>query len=186
MVGGIAERLVVVVIAVGPVVTSQVMPEVFGGIEFRGIRRQFDQRHVRGDLERLGRVIAGLIPDQHRVDAGVEFPLHLSQKHIHHAGVQVRGEETDALSRRGTDGGHDIEVVVLGLTNRARTRTFSGPHPGQRALLTESRFVLEPDFDALVGVGLADRLDLIHNFFLKASCAEGSALRCWGRGIKQL
>jgi len=53
-------------------------------------------------------------------------------------------------------------------------------------LLIEPRFVLKPDFDPLLGMGLADRLHLLADFFLKASWTWGSAFRCCGRGIKQL
>jgi hypothetical protein len=36
------------------------------------------------------------------------------------------------------------------LLHRTRTRSHRRPHARQRALLAESRFVLEPDLDAFV------------------------------------
>jgi hypothetical protein len=51
-------------------------------------------------------------------------------------------------------------------------------------LLTEARFILEPDFDLLVGMLRLSFLDAFREFFLKAAWACSSAFRCFGRGIK--
>jgi hypothetical protein len=53
-------------------------------------------------------------------------------------------------------------------------------------LLSESGFVLEPDLNLLILMGIADRLDLLNDVFLKAAWTLGSVFRCRGRGIRQL
>jgi hypothetical protein len=53
-------------------------------------------------------------------------------------------------------------------------------------LLPEARFIFEPDFDSLVGMGRTNGLHLLDDVFLKALWACGSLFRCLGRGMRQL
>ena len=53
-------------------------------------------------------------------------------------------------------------------------------------MLSEPGFVLEPDPNLLISMGVADRLDPLYDVFLKVAWALGSVLRCRGRGIRQL
>lgn len=175
MAGGLHEGFIVGIGAVGPVVASQIVPQIFHGIEFRGIRRKLNEGDVGRNPQRLGRVKAGLIPDEHGVHAGREFLCELSEESIDDDGIQIRRQQADTLSAPRTDARERVQIVILRLSNRARSRALLGPHTGQRALLSEARFVLEPDLDTLLRMSLADGLDLRHDVFLKASCAWGSA-----------
>ena len=71
--GGFGEVFIVVVAAVRPIVAPQVVPEILDEIEFRRVRRQRDQRDVRRDVQSLGGMVAGLIPNQDSVNVGVQF-----------------------------------------------------------------------------------------------------------------
>ncbi len=71
--GGFGEVFMVVVAAVRPIVAPQVVPEILDEIEFRRVRRQRDQGDVRRDVQSLGGMVAGLIPNQDSVNVGVQF-----------------------------------------------------------------------------------------------------------------
>ena len=167
--GRLHQRFVIGIGAVGPVVASQVVPKILDGIELWRIGRQLHQRDVGGNLQCFGRVEAGLVPDQHGVHTGSELLCELGEELIDDRGVQVGSEQSDALSALRTDAREHVEVVVLRLPHRPGARAGFGPHAGQRALLSEARFVLEPDLHVLPGMIRADGLDLRHDVFLKAS-----------------
>ena len=130
-------------------------------------------------------MVAGLIPDQNSVNVGAQFLVELLKEVIDDGGVQMRRQQSDALTRAGTNRSQYIEVIVLRLSHRSWPRALFGPHARQRSLLPKARFILEPDFDSLVGMGRTDGLHLLDDVFLKALCASGSLFRCLGRGIKQ-
>ncbi len=112
---------------------------------------------------------AGLIPDHHRVNTSVEFTDKLLQKEIDDFGIHVRRKQPRALPGLRTHSSHHIQIVILRLPHRPWPRASPGPYASQRTLLSEARFVLEPDLHALVGMIRADRFDLCHDVFLKAS-----------------
>jgi hypothetical protein len=53
-------------------------------------------------------------------------------------------------------------------------------------LLAEPGFVLEPDLNLLISMGVADLPDLLNDVFLKVAWTLGSVFRWRGRGIRQL
>ena len=53
----------------------------------------------------------------------------------------------------------DINPFVFGLLDRRRSGSFFGPDMGQRSLLSDADFVLEPDLDGLAGVPGLDGFD---------------------------
>ena len=184
--GCAGQFFVVVVAAVRPVVAPQVVPEILDGVEFRGIRRQRDERDIGRDLESLGGMVAGLIPDQDSVNVSSQFLGELLKEVIDDGGVQMRCQQSDTLTCARTNGSQDIEVIVLRLSHRPWPRALFGPHTSQCSLLTEACFILEPYFDVLVGMGRTDGLHLCDDVFLKALCASGLPFLCLGRGMRQL
>ena len=75
---------------------------------------------------------------------------------------------------------------VVGLLGGAGTASRRGPDAADRALLADPRLVLEPGFDALVGVTRACLLyRLRQDVFLKSAWAAASALGCCGRGTSE-
>jgi hypothetical protein len=101
-------------------------------------------------------------------------------------GVQVGASSPTLCPALRTDACEHVEVVVLRLSHSPRARASLGPDAGQRALLADAGFVLEPDLDTFLGMRLPDGLDLLDDVFLKASWACGSPCGCLGRGIRQL
>jgi len=110
-------------------------------------------------------------------DAAANF----GQMHRHGIGI---GRGQDERRRRAvlrTDRAKDVGPLVTLVTGRTRSRASSGPNPGQRTLLTDTGFVLEPDFDRLAfGMFGKSRRDRRGEVFLNASWASSSA--CGWRG----
>ena len=131
-------------------------------------------------------MVAGLVPDQDGVHVATQFLGELPEEVIDDGGVQMWRQQSDALTRAGTNRSQYIEVIVLRLSHRSWPRALFGPHAGQRSLLSEARFILEPDFDSLVRMGRTDGLHLLDDAFLKARWVSGSLFLCLGRGMRQL
>lgn len=139
------------------------MPQVLDGTELRRVGRQRKQRDVGGNRQCPGGMESGLIPDHHRVHARSEFLRKLAEELIDDDSIEIRRHQADNLSGGRTHRAQDIEIVVLRLSHRPWPRASLSPYTGQRALLAEARFVLEPNFHALVGMIRTDRFDMCHD-----------------------
>ena len=73
------------------------------------------------------------------------------------------------MARAGTDGAENIDPLVVCLTVCPRPLAAFSPDARQRALLTETRFVFEPDFDTLVRVEAPERFQTAAKVFLKSA-----------------
>jgi hypothetical protein len=72
---------------------------------------------------------------------------YFKQVKVHGLRVDVRHEQSSSHVARRTDGSKDISVRVSLIANLARTRSFFGPDANQSAFLSDTGFVLQPDFD---------------------------------------
>ena len=71
------------------------------------------------------------------------------------------------------------------IPDRPGTAAAGRPAPGQRAFLTDTGLVLEPDLQCrCLGMLALDLLDYPDEVFLNASWAAGSALGWIGRGLR--
>src|SRR5438105_12214055 len=95
------------------------------------------------------------------------------------ASVSAAGRTSAAVARRcGQTAPKMISPLVALVAWRTRSGSSLGPNAGQRTLLTDAGFVLEPDFDRLVfGVLGKLRRDRCGKVFLNASWASWSV---WG------
>ena len=100
-----------------------------------------------------------------------------SQMMIHIRRVDRRSQQGRRLAGQRVNGAEQIDPFVLGLFDRRRTGPCLGPTPGQGPLLADPGLVLEPDFDALVAVFLADSLDKKGVSSNHACICSGSFLR---------
>jgi hypothetical protein len=98
----------------------------------------------------------------------------------------MRSQQSGGPSRGRANRAQHMQIIVLRLLDRPRTRSDRRPHARQRTLLAESRFVLKPDLDAFARMRGGDLPDQFRGVFLKASTAAGSASLCWGRGTRSL
>ncbi len=137
-----------------------------------------DERDVFRDGEIFGDVIARAIEDESGVCAGNDPPADLGKMQGHGFGVGGREDKGCGGAAPRTDGTEDVGPFVASVARCARPRSAFGPDAGQRALLADPRFVLEPDFDRLVFGAVGElRRDRRGEVFLNASWAASSV---WG------
>lgn len=105
------------------------------------------------------------------------------QMNVEGFGIGTGHDPAAGLTGLWTNGPEEIQPLVFGLPCRTWACATLRPHPAYRTLLPEPRFILAPNLDPFVRMGLADRFNLKREVFLNASCAIGSALRCRGRGM---
>ena len=92
--------------------------------------------------------------DCSRTDAFPDF----NQVLVHGFDVDGRQHQSGANATGRADGAEQIGPGEAPVARRARTGAAPGPDAGLRALLANSCFVLEPDFDQLTNRALAERL----------------------------
>jgi len=91
--------------------------------------------------------------DCSRSDAFPDF----SQMHGHGFVVDGRQHQSCANATGRANGAEQIRPGKTPVARRARAAAAPGPDAGQRALLANSCFVLEPDLDRLARSALAER-----------------------------
>jgi hypothetical protein len=80
-----------------------------------------------------------------------------SQMLVHGFDVDGRQDQGGAHTTGWADGAEQIRPVKAPVAWRTRAGAAPGPDAGQRALLANSCFVLEPDLDRLARSALAER-----------------------------
>jgi hypothetical protein len=110
---------------------------------------------------------------------GRDLSRDLGQVQRQHLGVGARQDEGGGGGAGRADGAEDVGPFVAPVARRAEPGSASRPEAGQRALLADSRFILEPDLDWFAASGLGeDGVDLLGEVFLNASWACGSLSGC--------
>lgn len=163
--GDVEEFVIVVVVAVGPAVATKVVPEVLDAVEFRGVRRQRNERDVGRDFQVVGSVKAGSVPDHRGLDVGGQRAGELIQELVDDRRVQAGREDRLGLAGLRAGGPDHPEVFVLGLADRRRSRATLGPHASQRPLLTESALILKEGDDLFAGMLGLNLREFFGNFF---------------------
>lgn len=162
-------------------------PEVFGGLEFGGIRRQEEQVQVLGDAQSGTGVPPRAVEDQHNLLGGTgahgagEFgELDLEERDAD-AGRQME----EGLARGGLNEAHHVAPLKAVLDRGDRAFAVEAPDLVEDRLQPDAVLVGRPEFDGRVGVGRGDRLDDRPELFLNAACAAGSAKTWRGRGLRR-
>ena len=94
--------------AVGEPVLSDVLPDIFGRIEFGRAWRQSHEGDIAGHAQLVGHVPSGLIEQDEGMRAGRDMDRDLIEVKLHHGGVAAGQDETGRHSARRTDGTEDI------------------------------------------------------------------------------
>lgn len=97
---------------IGEPVLPQVLPDVFDWVQFRGSRRQEDQRHILGHGEFGRGVPPGTIQQQHCMRAPLDMPTDLFDVQLHGEGIGIRQSQTGALAFGRTDGAEQVGILV--------------------------------------------------------------------------
>jgi hypothetical protein len=66
---------------------------------------------------------------------------------LHHPGIDAREGQRGALAFGRADRAKEIGVFVALVSGLTRSRSSPRPLPNKTVLLSDARFVLEPDFD---------------------------------------
>ena len=162
-------------------VASKVFPDVFGRVQFWRIRGQLHENDILWNDQfwraMPSRSVHNKQGDCARTDAFADF----NQMLVHGLDVDGRQHQGGANATSRANGPEQIRPGKTPVARRARTASTPGPDAGQRALLPDPCFVLEPDFDRLVSAFAERFLGDGCEVFLKASWAAGSDFGCCGR-----
>src|SRR5205823_13741753 len=121
---------------------------------------------------------SGTVADQYRVRTGRHLCADLLQVLVHGFGVDERHDDRGAGAARRTDRAEQISGIMAVVAYHRRARADRGPDVGDRALLADAGFVLEPDLDRLADRRRRQRLGYqLGEVFLNASWA---AVSCFG------
>src|SRR5208337_3074567 len=138
------------------------------------------------NLEVLGDVIAGAVEHERRMRSRRDVAGDLDQVQRHDLGVGGRHDEGGRGAPLRADGAEEIGPLIALVARGSGARSALRPDPGQRALLADARFILEPDFKRLA-LGFVGKplQNLGGEVFLNASWASSSASRWRGRTDKR-
>jgi hypothetical protein len=165
----------------GEFVAARIFPDILDRVQLWSVGRQADDRDVVWNGESCRAVIACAIDDKRSMRSRGDTAADFSQMHGHCIGIGSGQDERRRSAALRTDGAKNVSPLVALVAWRTRSGSSLGPDTGQRPLLTDAGFVLEPDFDRLVFGMLGEpRRDRCGKVFLNASWASSSA--CGWRG----
>ena len=173
---GVQDVIVAVPDASRELVGSQVLPDILHAVQFRSIGRQGEQHDVGWhDQFASGLMPSGAVADHRGDGAWRDMQADFGEMQGHALGAGGRRDDRRTETARGTDRAEQVGVVVTIVTHHGRTGPHRRPDIGQRPLLPDPGFILEPDFDTARG-GAAQQgiLQMGAEVFLKASCASAS------------
>ena len=114
--------------------------------------------------------------------AGGDGRADLGQVLVHSLDIDLWHDQGGPCPAGWADGAEQISPGEPAVALDAGARAAFGPDAGQRALLTDAGFVLEPDFDWSTGEDFWDRSACaVGEVFLKLSCASRSVFGWIGR-----
>ena len=154
-------------------VVSHILSNVFHGIELGRLGRQGDERDVFGKNQLRADVPSGPIHEQNGVGAGLPRERDFLKMQLHGLGVAIGQDKSGRLAESGTDGSEDIGRGGSLVFQGKRARPAFGPASRDFVLLTDSGFVLEPQFERLAG-GRREARQEVWDFFLNAATAASS------------
>ncbi len=168
--------------AEGKEALAQIEPDPLDRVEFRTVGWQRHQREVVRNGECAFVVPTGAVEDHGGVDVVWPGSGEAGEEQVHDLGVDGGQYESKVLAGGRTDGGEDVGPLVADLTRARGALASEPPAVTDPALVADAGLVLEPEFEALVGVGFGDRLQgRAEPLFLKRSCASASLCGCAGR-----
>jgi len=127
-------------------------------------------------------VIAGAVEDDGGMCAGTDLTTDLGEMQRQRFAVGDRKNKGRGGPALRTSGAEDVGPFIALVARSARARSALCPNAGQRALLADPRFVLEPDFDGLVPGAIRElRCHRRGEVFLNASWASSSLSGWRGR-----
>ena len=133
----------------GEFVTAQIFPDILDRVQLWSVWRQANERDVGWNGEARCAMITCAIDNEHSMCSRRDAAANFGQMHRHGIGIGSRQDERRGRLALRTDRTKNVGPLVALVTGRTRSRSSSGPNPGQCTLLTNTGFILEPDFDRL-------------------------------------
>ena len=100
---------------------------------------------------------AGAVKDEDGVGTGGYRPGDLGEVEVHRFGIGEGQHEACRNGTSGADGTKDVGPLVPGVALGAGPCATPRPDAGDRALLADACFILEPDLDGVVPCPRGDR-----------------------------
>ena len=123
-------------------------------------------------------MIRGIISPTNGRDGARDF----GQVGRHRLGVDGGQDQACGHAAGRADRAKQIGPLIACVARRTGSGAAPGPDAGERALLADARFILEPDLQRLVPCPRGDRCRTrFGEVFLNASCAAGADFGCRGR-----
>lgn len=94
-------------------------------------------------------MVASPVKDDDGVSALGDGFADFSEVQVEGVGIGARQDQGGTGAALGTGGAEDVGPVIAPVAGCTRSRALLRPNPGQRALLADPSFVLEPDFERL-------------------------------------
>lgn len=159
------------------------MPQPFDRIEFRGVRRQGQKRDVLGNRQSLGSMPAGIVQHQHHMTCCPNVLADRVEVQLHHVRVGPRKNQRTRIPRHRIHRTIQINPLIFVLQRNNRSATLGSPDVAEASLLSEPRFILQPDLYLSVGVLFLDGLDKKGAPSFQAASSSGFFLGFTGRGL---
>jgi hypothetical protein len=162
--------------AVGQPVVAQELPDDLDRVEFGTFGREGDERKVVGDVELAGGMPSRLIEDEDSVAPRRDILGDFIEMQLHRLGVALGQDQADRLAFPWADRAEDVGRGGALVARRRGPRPALCPTASDLVLLSDARFVGEPDFyvvwiDALFA---RDLLQARWETFLKSSIAPAA------------
>ena len=131
--------------AVREPVVAHKLPDVFDRVEFGGFRRQGDDCDIGRHNETRRQMPARLVDQENSVCAGSNGLGDLHEMQVHRLGIAGGQDQGCTLALLRADGAEDVGGSSALVAGRTGTRAALRPPAGNLVLLTDTRFVREPD-----------------------------------------
>lgn len=184
MAAGVDDGFGIVEDAEGEVALAQVEPDALDRIELGTVRGQPDEGEVRGQGAGGQVVPAGAVEDDDGVDAVGQGLGEGVEEQARRPCGDLRQHEGEILAGQGSHRTEDVGPLVAAVAQARRSLAAAPPAMTDAALVADARLVLEPQLQALPGMGVGDGVQGgAKPPFWKRRCASPSLCGCTGRAF---
>ena len=158
---------------VGQPIVAHELPDILDRVELGTFGREGQEDEIVGDVELAGGVPSRLIEKQDGMAPRRDIVGDFIEMQLHRRGIALGQDQADRLAVLGTDRAEDVGRGGALVARRGRTRSAFCPASGDLVLLSDARFVGEPDFYC-AGIGALFARDFLQagrETFLKSSIA---------------
>ena len=112
-----------------------------------------------------GTVPAGTVGDDGGMDLGRDLRADVREVQLHHTGIGTRENQPDGAVALRTEGAEDIGILIARIDGHGRTGAFGRPSVSASPFLTDTGFVLTPEFNGFCRMRGGQRAQCGAEFF---------------------